>query len=727
MFSKKQALRIVNLFVSTHFLWTTSCTRYLDEKRETPQTIEMSNARFACLQSLPEEINQFLRGTVTNSDIKSGFTCAKDALVYFKNKTKGTYDDAYSMEDLRNFFGKYFLKKNNVTPEFGNELFKLKKVLLGGSEQSITKTEIQRLVEILDVVRDQAILLAPHMPTLLGVGQDPAWIEVDNATKALGDGLWALFKQVNLGGSDYTFQDLKKFMDGLDKFINAAEPFYLSAKLSDNVALVEAAKNVLIGQNITLDGTNDWRVAIDTVMGVYREALRYIYFLKGKDINSPAQLKSLMIIADDALTLLEQSLPIQRQGSIPFENIDALLDLLGGRQIVPMGLSAGALKETYKKVILRMLDPERRGDPRGLQGLERLHILAMRHEIQIYELHQFFFDHLKFDAQGTISFPEIKTAVAAFDAPNAIAKTISTDSLEQESIHQAWLEGVSMLVRDFPVFFNAQGREVVVSDSTPFRQSWNSLTKWNLMRALSRAMLLGYGNKHAANVSDETMIQSGLEQWYTDFNTIGVELKAFDPRNGNSGARSFKEANFFTSAGNGDNIMNYRETFDFVSLLISGGISSAESTRQDIVKTCALKDLDVFGYPKMNENCFQQTLRKNFAIYFNNLPGMVRAVMAMTDAQWQGFYGNLMSASRVSSPAGGVVETADLRTATMILHYTESLMSVYDTNHDSKLSMSELRVAAPRFLTFMKQVSPVQANFMVTDFFLFLVYKALVT
>jgi hypothetical protein len=245
------------------------------------------------------------------------------------------------------------------------------------------------------------------------------------------------------------------------------------------------------------------------------------------------------------------------------------------------------------------------------------------------------------------------------------------------------------------------------------------------MRALGRMLLLSYGSTHNPVVSQEVMNEAGLEQWYADFNKLGTEMKAFDPRSKNSGARSFKEANFFTSNGNGDSLMDYNETFDFVSLLVSGGMSSSEFVRQDILNRggCRLSGIDVFGYHLMEEACFKATLRRNFAVYFDNLPGMVREVSTMQDVQWTGFYGNLMAAARVSAPDGGQVETADLRTAVMMLHYTESLMSVYDVNHDGKLNIDELRAAAPRFLEFMKKVSPVDFNFIVEDFFLFLVYK----
>lgn len=726
MFSKQRVSWVLSLILAVNLLGLSACTDFLDEKRQEPQTMEMANARFACLQALPVEINKFIRGEVSDRDIRSGFECSTDALLYFKNKTKGTYPDAYALEDLRNFFGKYFLKKNNVTPAFAAELFKLKKVLVGGSDKTITKAEIQKLMDILDVLKEQAVLIAPHVTTLLGRKQDPAWSEVDNAMTQLSQSLGILLRQVDLINSTYSFEDLKKFMDGLDAFINASETFYLTEQLSGNIPLVEVAKNILIGDNARLDNLHDWQVALKMGIGLYKEILRYRYFLRGKEIDSPRKIQSLLLIADDAFQLLEESLPMQAHGAISFANIDALLDQLQAKAFLPMNLSSLALKETYKKIILRILDPRRRGDSRGLYSLERTHVLALKHELKIYQIHQHFIDQLKFDSGNSVSFDELKSAANSFSAVSYVANTLRTETLEQESLLGAWSEGAGILIKKHPILFNKSGRLVVGTQPQLFRQSWASLTKWNLMRALTRFLLLGYGERRHSHLFQEEMLVTGLEQWYADFNKLGIEIKAFDPRSHNSGARSFMEANFFTFNGNGDSLMNHQETFDFVSFLVSGGMTSSEGIRQHLLTThsnCVLNEKDIFGFPVMKEDCFKAGLRKNFAIYFDNLPGLVREVTRMSDSQWNEFYLNLVGAARVSETTGGKIETADIRTAVMVLHYTESLMSVFDVDNSGKLNADEIRSAAPRFYEFMKAESPSDARFMVTDFFLYLVYK----
>ncbi|HEY8270665.1 MAG TPA: hypothetical protein VIG33_07225, partial [Pseudobdellovibrionaceae bacterium] len=474
MFSKRRSSQLIGGFVLASFVWLGGCSEFLDEKHQEPQTLEMANTKFACLQSLPVQMSEFLKGHVSDGDIDQGFNCAQEALLYFKNKTKGTYPDAYSLDDLRNFFGKYFLKKNNVSPEFGTQLFKLKRVLLGGTDYSITKLEIQRLVDLLDSVKKQAQLVAPHVTVLLGQRDQATWSDVDAGITQLQESLWTLFKEVDLVRSNYSFSDLKKFMKGLSDFINTTEPLLLTEQLNRDVELIEAVKNILIGEEPHLDNLNDWHSAVATVANFYKEALRYRYFLKGNDFSTPASVQALLLSMNDALTLLENCFSMQHSGVVSFSSIDHFLVILEARKLLPLGLSSASLKEAYKKGVLRALDPLRRGDARGLEGLERIHVLSLKHELKLYQLHQNMIDNLPFDPAARIGFAELKKAVEAFDPMAFILKSLTTESLELEVLLRAWNEGISLLLKPYPVYYNEEGRQVVKTDVTTYRQTWKS-------------------------------------------------------------------------------------------------------------------------------------------------------------------------------------------------------------------------------------------------------------
>lgn len=725
-FNRALGHKMLSWALAAAFLGQGACTRFLNEKPPEPQTLEVSNTRFTCLQNLPSEIRLLLEGTLPAEEIRNGFKCTTDALLYFKNKTIGTDPEAYAPEDLRNFFGKYFLKKNNVTADFARELFKVKRVLVGGSEKMMTKLEIQKLVDLLEVIKEQTVLLAPHATTLLGQPRNPTGKEIDQAVDQLSRSLGAILREVDLVNSGYGFRDFKNFIEGLGKFVSPSEPFFLTDNLDNNMSLVEAIKNIFIGRHPRLDSLPDWSGALSTGVGLYKVWIRYHYFIQGKNLAQPAQVQALLAIAAEGVELLEKSLPLRDQGGVPFEDLDGFLDGLEDRGALPLGLSADALQEAYKKIVLRILDPQRHNDPRGLFALERNHLLALKHELQVFRLHQAFIDALPLEASGRIGFKELHKAAERFQPEKGIDPLWKVDSLEKESLINAWRQGRDLLLKEFPVFYTPSGQVVLSADPEAREQSWGSLLKWNLMRALTRLLLLGYGEKQNFPSEPQVLREEGLEQWYVDFQKVGQEIKAFDPRSLRPGARSFLEANLFTFEGNGDREMSLHETFDFLSLLISGGLNSAERIRKDFTAEnpgCVLKEKDIFGYPLFNEPCFQKSFKAHFASFFENLPGMVAEVETLSSADWEKFYQNLMDAARVSPRTGGKVETADLRTAVMILHYTESLMSVYDRDHNGRLNNDEIRAAAPRFYELMKSQSPSDSSWLVTDFFLFLVHK----
>jgi len=250
------------------------------------------------------------------------------------------------------------------------------------------------------------------------------------------------------------------------------------------------------------------------------------------------------------------------------------------------------------------------------------------------------------------------------------------------------------------------------------------MMRFNLMKTIARLLMIGYGENNTGELSQAYILKPQLVQWYADFTDIGVDLKAFDPRTGNSGSRSFMEANFFTFSGNGDDRMDIHETFEYISVLFSAGLGTSSSVlKAATADHCNVSQLDVFGYNMSNEACFQQSLLKNFPTLFDNLPGMVQFVGKMSPADWSTFYTQLMGASRVSDPTKGLVETSDIRTMVTLLHYAESFMTIYDTNRNGGLSVAEVHGAAPRFISFFKTVSSVTNQTLLNEGFTYLVFE----
>ncbi len=722
MYFKTFKFSLLAVAVSSSVL---GCGEFLKGKKPESEVIEFADTRFVCLQSVPSQIKKLSIGEAQEKEIRDGFDCLAEALRYFNKRTFGALEGAYTTEEMRNFFGKYFLKENNVSPEFAAELMKIKRALLGGSLTSITKEEIQQLIGLLGVVRDEFVDLAPYMKVYLLQAPDKNadWNQVSAATEQLRRSLQRLLDKMEIADSDYGFEDAKKALAGFADFIKGPQSFAPYERYSTWVPAIEAVKNVLMGKRAHFVDLYQWKDSLNTLLDLYELSLRYHYALRDLKFDNAEKVRQGSQFLDHALKLLLNSHQMKSTGLIPVEDLDYLID-----QVVPLvdlKISKRAMKTTYRSLLVRILNPEPGGDVRALMGLEKKHLLTLQRELNIFRLQQSFIDYVTLTTEDRgVTSAEFYQAYLKFNKVPVIENVLSDDPMEQRALLLAWQDLGDLLKSPVPLMLNKENRLVIDSNQRQRKQNWMSLTQANLMRALSRFLLLGYGENTQGLLSRASMSKSGLILWYDDFQEIGLELKAFDPRSANSGARSFLEANFFTFSGNGDDKMDQAETFEFVSTLFSAGLGISEDLRSHMMAAkCGINQLDIFGYSYIKENCFKQHLRQHMGLYFNNLPGMVRYVNSLSQAQWDQFFDYIASASLVENQKRGFIETANIRSMVMILHYIEAVMVLYDKDLNQGLSLDEVYAAAPRFMSFFRTVSDTKYETILKEGFAYLVFK----
>jgi hypothetical protein len=184
------------------------------------------------------------------------------------------------------------------------------------------------------------------------------------------------------------------------------------------------------------------------------------------------------------------------------------------------------------------------------------------------------------------------------------------------------------------------------------------------------------------------------------------------------------EANFFTFSGDGNDQMSFRETYEFVSILFASGLGSSAKVYDDMLKLkCGLKQKDVMGFEKLDQICFRNNLKLYSTIYFKNMPRMAAYIASLNDLGWVEFFNHVFNASLVSDQKTGQAEIANIRSFVTILHYIESVFSVYDRNANSELSYAEVSAGAARFLPFFRMVRPDTGDTVLNQVYLYLVYK----
>lgn len=706
-------------------IFSAGCSEFLEGKKAEPEVIEFSDQRLVCLKDIPSHLKKFSVGEAQGREVRAGFDCMTEALRTFNKRTFGSERNIYSVDEMRRFFGKYFLKENNVTPEFAAELMKIKKALLGGSNQSISKDEIVRLIEILNVVRDEAADLAPHIKVLLSKNdlKKVEWVTITKATAQLRKSLQRLLVNTQIVNSEYSFEDAKKALSGMSEFIQGKEHFAPYDVYSEWVPVIEAVKNVLMGKRAHFADIYQWQDSLNTLIDLYELVLKFHYSLSDFKFEEPGKLRYASQFAKQSIELLLNTHQMKVTGRIPVEDIDNLIEKAVPKFALPVKISS--LKKTYRVVLMKILDSERVSSSRSLVGLEKKHLQTLLEELNIWKLQQIFIDSIPYEKMGGgVTHAELLAFYGRYNKNSIIQKYLAQDDFEQKSLQRAWMDFGEVLKSPYIVSYNNQGRLIIDHRQGLLKQRWASLTKANIIRTLSRLLTLGYGDNTRGPLSAAVLSERGLVSWYEDFNEIGLDLKIFDPRSVKSGERSFLEANFFTFSGNGDQFMSQRETYEFVSTLFAAGLSISNAVSEHMIKArCAIVEKDIFGKPFMREACVKEQLRKHIGVYFNNMPAMVSYIQSLKPTQWDELYKHLFAASTVVNQKAGFVETANIRSMVTILHYVEAVMVVYDKDKNQQLSLGEVYSAAPRFTPFFRTISDTKSEMLLKEGFAYFVFK----
>ncbi len=719
--------RLIVAILIPAVLLLSACGEFLRGRKSEPEVIELSDEKFACLQSLPNSLENFTLGIAHEQEIRSSIDCLSEALRYFQKRTFGSEVGAYTVDEMRRFFSKYFLKENVVTPEFATELMKIKASLLGGSIRHITKLELSGLIQLLDIVKEESIQLAPHMKVLINQKSLETDIsKVNQSTNQLRKSLHRLLNATQIDKHDYSFDDAKKALRGFADFIQGSDMVSPYENYAKWLPLVEAVKIFLVGEYAQFRSLVSWGQNLDTLIDIYSLTLQFQHLLADGKIEGQNEVRQLGALASQALNVLERSHQMKQLGHIPLKDIDNLIDQVLARMTVHDGMpTAYSLKKTYRIVLVQMLESKGNADSRSLVGFEKKHLTALKRELNTWSLSQIFIDTIFKTPAQYLTQLQVQAAHHDFAVNSVIQERLSKDPLEQRSLKESWIDFGKLLARSQPVSFDSVGR--VKIGTRIHIQNWSSLTRFNVMRSLARLLMLGYADNTKGPLHLAQLKEQGLVAWYEDFNELGIDIKAFDKRMTNSGARSFKEANFFTFSGNGDGWMDQNETFEFVSILLSAGLLTSGTLQDHAAQAgCAVAEKDILEKSYLTRTCFKDFLKNQFGRYFANLPGMANYVDSLQSDQWEQFYSYLEKAAEAPDQQPGLVETANIRTLVMILHYIESVMVTYDQNFSQGLSISEINSATPRFMSFLKSIAKGQPEAILRQGFAHLVFRGFI-
>ena len=132
-----------------------NCGLRIGEKASSTRSVEGFSV--GCLNKMGEKVDLYLEGRLTVGQINQLFTCAKNALTLFKERIHGDTKGEFTPDELRKFIQDLLLQDKVINDTLLAQLIRLKQVIIGGPEDKLTVSDIERFIIFLDVLKKEAV------------------------------------------------------------------------------------------------------------------------------------------------------------------------------------------------------------------------------------------------------------------------------------------------------------------------------------------------------------------------------------------------------------------------------------------------------------------------------------------------------------------------------------------------------------------------------------------
>ncbi|MFZ3231610.1 MAG: hypothetical protein WA160_15485 [Pseudobdellovibrio sp.] len=681
-------------------LQMTACSDFLKGKPKKEPYIEVKNESLSCLKDVSTKLKAVLKSETTEKEVDDSFACLDKVLSEFQVRAEGINDaNSFSKDDLFQIFDK-FLNDAKISNEATADILKLKAALVGGSELRINKIEISALKDFLIKIKAEVIKLIPYAKVFnfKRGNNEFSKVLIKDAFAQLSVSVMKVISESLVNRSDYRFEDLKKLVLNLK---------IISDDQTELIDLAEDVKDLLTGNEL-LKTENDYNVFI----GSFTEMLR-LYTLNQQgyiafEISDSIKMNDAIEFIEGWISVLENSNQFKRTKVISAESFDPILLKIAKKDILPVQIAPETLVQFYKTLLVRVFESGPAGNLQLFTGITKIHFDNLKKEIALLKIYIAFVNTLNFPAlsadnsNGGLDIKEIQSAIQKMDAKLISSILMKFDQQGQTQIINAFNEFKFEMLQARPVVYRYK-KMVIAANQEIWKQNWSDLIYALYAKMMARELLIGWGDGIATSLVQNSVItESGLVKWYSEFKQFGVDVKLFDPRTDNAGAKSFKEANLFTYSGNGDDKINYLEAVQYLNILTSAGGKTFSELKKGFASAgCNMKERDIFDNPWNQDACVYENFKKNYKVYFNNLSYLSAYLATLTDQQFFNYYESVMSVARTDKANKGKrVETADIRNLSVLLHYIESLYAMYDVNKNWSLSAAEIRASYPRFTVF---------------------------
>ena len=620
------------------------CAKEYEPMRQ-PFTVNFG-ANSTCFKNIPETFQRYFDSQLSDSEINSFWSCADSALQKLDNLVFTDERPTMTPEEVNRFLMKNFLNEH-LPAGLMNSLMDIKVAWFGGSNTSLSKAEVARLRVWFSEFNKVMVMLRPYVAIYTGDKENVEYEEMLNAEIYLTSAANKIGALPLAQGQALKTVDLKRFLSELEQYLSKGAQFSPMKKWGDLLPLVVALKKLMFGTPEEVIAVTDW--------------------------------KNLMSIGAQGFMILNSAdygvIKANIEGDVWVKNVEHIFSQLNN--------------------VITPVFERRKGQPITeaewkylFDQVEKSQLISLKSEqlMQIYlTLHPLIkASTTKNNDFYKEDFINILSEVAIWK--NAHNKILSNKALDPAQAYEAFLMDLEAKNQELQLNENAEW-VMPVADK---KLSTRSRLHMNWRAFLIDKLLKMYGKSEGWTLDQLKPLQKGLSSL--------IEEKYL--------TKVFREANLFTLAADGDEILSPSETLQYLSLILSGMRSSNE--------------IQVLSEDLSVEN-IQQTVWKNKDQLFAHLPLLSNYLK--DEATWIQVNQLLMATVKDQGSLTAPWTSWELSQSQVLLLYLEGFMRRFDLDRNQIIDHSEALVAFKVFAPILGQllskigVGPAELE----GFFLFLI------
>ena len=126
-----------------------------------------------CLNGINKKAELYMSGKLNAHQINQTANCINTALRIFKNRVRGQKQGEFAPDELRKFIQDLFLQDRAISDGLLLQLVRLKQVIIGGTANRLTESDIERFIVFVNVLKKEAVFFQPYIKTLNSQERQP--------------------------------------------------------------------------------------------------------------------------------------------------------------------------------------------------------------------------------------------------------------------------------------------------------------------------------------------------------------------------------------------------------------------------------------------------------------------------------------------------------------------------------------------------------------------------